>query len=60
MLGWILLTKYGRTNIFSKCLLVDGFIDTKQASQVLLSEAILKLLIQSNDELKGINNNYPM
>jgi len=60
MFGWILLTKNSRTNIFSKCLLVDGFIDAKQASQVLLSEALFKLLTQSNEELKNISNNFPM
>jgi len=33
----MLLNKYGKVNILSKCMIVDGQVDVKQVSQILLS-----------------------
>ena len=37
MLGWMLLNKYGKTNILNKCIIVEGTIDVKQLAQVFTS-----------------------
>ena len=48
MLGWVLIDKYSKTNILSKCLVVDGMIETAQLNQVFLSEAIFRLILDRN------------
>lgn len=45
MLGWLLLLKYGKMNILSRCLVVDGQIESNQLAQVFFSEGITKIFV---------------
>ena len=60
MLGWLLLLKTGKANILSKCLVIDGTIETVQLSQVFMSEAIFKLLLEQTYDLRMYTNNFPV
>ena len=60
MLGWQLLLKAGKTNILSKCLVIDGTIELVQLNQAFMSEAIFKLVVEQTNELKMYTSNFPV
>lgn len=59
VLGWMLLLKYGKTSILGKCLVIDGELDGGQLSQLLLSEGVLRMVLDRTEEFVDYRHSYP-